>query len=259
MDLATLVGLILGFGALLGSLVVEGGNLKSLFNLSAVILVFGGTFGASMVGFPLKHSLGAMLIAKNAFLSKVEDPREVIKQLVDFTRKARREGILVLEEEARTIENRILRTGIQLIVDGTPDETVRGILETEVLVMQERHKQGAKLFDTMGGVAPTMGVIGTVMGLVNMLNNMSDPARMGPMIAAAFIATLYGVSYANLVLLPIGTKLKTRSAEEVAIYEMMIEGILAIQAGDNPRIVETKMMAFCPPKMREGIDTGEGA
>lgn len=259
MDLATLLGLILGFGALLGSVILEGGNLKSLFGLSAAVLVFGGTAGASMIGFPLKHTLGAVLIAKNALFSKVEDPRTVIKQIVDFTRKARREGILVLEEEARTIDNRILRTGIQLIVDGTPDETVRGILETEVLVMQERHKQGAKLFDTMGGVAPTMGVIGTVMGLVNMLNNMSDPGRMGPMIASAFIATLYGVSYANLILLPIGMKLKSRSAEEVALYEMMIEGILSIQAGDNPRIVETKMLAFCPPKMREGINTEEGS
>jgi chemotaxis protein MotA len=249
----------LGFGALLGSLIIEGGELSSLFNLSALILVFGGTLGATMVGASLKDILGLMPVAMKAFFGKVEDPGEVIKQIVDFTRKARREGILVLEEEARTIENRILRMGIQLIVDGTPDEVVRGILETEVLTMQERHKKGAKLFDTMGGASPTMGVIGTVMGLVHMLSNLSDPGKMGPMIAAAFIATLYGVSYANLVLLPIGAKLKLRSAEEVAVYEMMIEGILSIQAGDNPRIVESKMMAFCPPKMREGISTGEGA
>jgi chemotaxis protein MotA len=259
MDLATILGLLIGFGALFGCLVIEGGKIGELFNISAMLLVFGGTFGASLIGCSLKQMLGAVGVAKNAFFNKAEDPREVIKQIVEFTRKARREGILVLEEEARNIDNRILRTGIQLIVDGTPDEIVRNILETEVLVMQERHKQGSKIFDTMGGVAPTMGVIGTVMGLVNMLNNMSDPGRMGPMIAAAFIATLYGVSYANIVLLPLGQKLKSRSAEEVAIYEMMIEGILSIQAGDNPRIVETKMMAFLPPKLRGDINTSEGA
>lgn len=259
MDLATIIGLLLGVGALLMSMVIEGVPLTSLINMSAMVLVFGGSFGASMIGFPLKHVLSAVSIAKNAFINKAEDPRDVIKQMVDFTRKARREGILVLEEEARTIENRILRIGIQLIVDGTPDDVVRSILETEVIGMQERHKQGARIFDAMGGFAPTMGVIGTVMGLVNMLNHLSDPGKMGPMIASAFIATFYGVSYANLVLLPIGQKLKSRSAEEVAIYEMMIEGILSIQAGDNPRVVETKMIAFCPPKMRESLDTSEGA
>ncbi len=253
MDLATIIGLVLAWGALLASVMIEGGELGGLVNISAFVLVVGGTLGATTVSFPLSKITGAVGVMKNAFFTKVEDPRRVITQLVEYTRKARREGILVLEEEARQIDNRILRTGIQLIVDGTPGEIVREILETEIATMEERHKEGAHLFDTMGGYAPTLGIIGTVMGLVHMLSNLSDPGKMGPMIAAAFIATLYGVSLANLVFLPVGAKLKTRTAAELAIYEMMVEGILAIQAGDNPRIVEAKMIAFLPPKLRDNL------
>jgi len=256
MDLATLIGLIVGWGALLVAVILEGGELHGLMNLSAFVLVMGGTLGATMISFPLAKMLRMAPVMKNAFFAKAENPADVVRQLVDFARKARREGILALEEEARQLDNRVLKTGIQLIVDGTPEEVVRTILETEVLAMQERHKEGANVFNTMGGYAPTMGVIGTVMGLVHMLSNLSEPEKMGPMIAAAFIATLYGVSIANLVFLPVGQKLKARTTEEVATYEMMVEGILSIQAGDNPRIVEAKMMAFCPPRLRAEIAMG---
>lgn len=259
MDLATVIGLLLGWGAVFAALTLEGGHISGLINISAFILVTGGTLGATTIGFPLKKLTGLVPVVKNAFFTKGEDPGEVVKQIVEFTRKARREGILALEEEARNLDNRILRTGVQLVVDGTPEEVVRTILETEVLAMQDRHREGAKVFDAMGGYAPTMGVIGTVMGLIHMLSNLSEPDKMGPMIAAAFVATLYGVSFANLIFLPVGHKLKTRTTAEIATYEMMIEGLLAMQAGDNPRIVEAKMIAFCPPKAREAILSAEAA
>ncbi len=259
MDLATVIGLLLGWGAVLAAAILEGTELAHLVNVSAFVLVIGGTFGATMVGFPLKKMIGLAMVTKNAFFGKAMEAGEMIKQIVNFARKARRDGILALEDEARKLDNRLLQTGVQLIVDGTPEEAVRGILETEVLSMQERHGESVAIFNAMGGFAPTMGVIGTVMGLVHMLGNLSDPGKMGPMIAAAFIATLYGVAFANLLFLPIGQKLKAKSAEEVAVYEMMIEGILSIQAGDNPRLVETKMMAFCSPKLREGLNLDESS
>ncbi|HEY3266002.1 MAG TPA: flagellar motor protein [Armatimonadota bacterium] len=258
MDLATIIGLILAWTALVTSLILEGGNLASLVNPSAFILVIGGTIGAALIGVPLSRMIGLAGTIKVAFFGKKEDPREIVKQIVEFTRKARREGILVLEEEARKLENRVMKAGVQLIVDGTPEDVVRGILETEILAMQERHRDGAKILESMGGYAPTLGVIGTVMGLVHMLENLNEPDKMGEMIAAAFIATLYGVCTANLLYLPLAEKLKSRSAEEVGVYEMMVEGILAIQAGDNPRIVEAKMAAFCPPKMRADIIGSDG-
>jgi chemotaxis protein MotA len=259
MDLATLIGLLVGWSALLGSVIMEGGELSGLINPSAFVLVAGGTLGATMIGYPMSSIVGMVGVVRNAFFTKAETPGEVIKMLVDFTRKARRDGILALEDEARKLDNRLFKTGIQLIVDGTPEEVVRNILETEIIAMQARHHEGAAILAAMAGFAPTMGVIGTVMGLVHMLSNLSDPGKMGPMIAAAFIATLYGVSFANLIYLPLSNKLKNRSTEEVAMYEMLIEGIMALQAGENPRIVEAKMIAFCPPKSRDSISEGSEA
>ena len=172
--------------------------------------------------------------------------------MVRFAERARREGLLVLEEEARRIDDDFLQRGMRLAIDGTDPEMVREILSTEIHFLQARHKVGENIFTTLGGFAPTLGIIGTVMGLIHMLANLSDPAKMGPLIAGAFIATLYGVSSANLIFLPIGNKLKARSAEEVIVREVMVEGILSIQTGDNPRIVEEKLKAFLAPKMRAG-------
>lgn len=250
MDVSTLLGFLLAFGALLISLFMEGSKISALISISSFILVVGGTVGATVAGIPMERIKSLPKILKKAFLSKPESQRDIIEQMVNFTRKARREGILALEEEARQIENRILSSGLQLVVDGTPGEAIREILETDVLAMQERHKNGANIFMQMGGYSPTLGIIGTVMGLVHMLANLKDPNAMGPMIASAFLATFYGISFANLVLFPIGNKLKNRSAEEIALYEMIIEGILSIQAGDNPRIVEAKMSAFLSPELR---------
>lgn len=250
MDFATIIGLILAWGALTVALVMEGGKADTLINPSALILVLGGTVGATLVSFSIKQVGSLPSIVRNAFFTEDSDPAQVIRMMVSFARRARRDGILALEEEVRRVDNRFLRKGVRLVIDGTPSEMVREILETEIVSLQERHKVGEQMFSTMGGFAPTLGIIGTVMGLIHMLNNLNEPAKMGPAIATAFVATLYGVALANLVFLPISAKLKVRTSEEILSYDMMLEGILSIQAGDNPRMVETKMLAYLPPKLR---------
>ena len=253
MDLATVFGLLLAWGALVGSMLMEGGDPKWLVNVPAAILVFGGTLGAATVSFRLNQIMGIPDILRKAFTSKEQDVPATIAMLVQFAERARRDGLLVLEDEAGKVDDEFLKRGIRLAVDGTDPELVREILSTEIHFLQSRHKVGESIFTTMGGFAPTLGIIGTVMGLIHMLRNLSDPAKMGEHIASAFIATLYGVSLANLVFLPIGNKLKARSAEEVLVREVMIEGILAIQAGDNPRIVEDKLKAFLAPTLRGAL------
>ena len=259
MDLATLIGLVLAWGAFLGSILIEGGDLSALLNPSAALLVFGGTLGASMICFPLSTVTSLPGIVKNAFLSKKEDVGHLIKTLVGYAEKARREGLLALEDEVQKMDDPFLKKGIQLAIDGTDPELVREIMETDIQFLGTRHHEGANLFGTMGGFAPTLGVIGTVSGLVHMLANLSDPGSMGPSIAAAFIATLYGVCSANLLFLPLGNKLKAISHEEVLVREIIMEGILAIQAGDNPRIVEEKLKAFLSPKIRKTVEAEAAA
>jgi len=254
MDLATVLGLALAWGALFGSLILEGGKLSELVNVPAFVLVVFGTIGATVTGTSMKTLTAIPQILRSTIKNSPLDPAGLIEAMVEFARKARREGILSLEAASQEIDNEFLRKGVMLIVDGTPSVMVREILETEVVGMQERHKLGETVFTSLGGFSPTLGIIGTVMGLINMLARLSEPGNMGHAIAAAFIATLYGVSLANLVYLPIAGKLKANTAEEVVCREMIIEGVLSIQAGDNARIVETRMMAFLPPKLRAQIE-----
>lgn len=262
MDLATILGLIVAWGALLAALLLEGGSASDLVLLSPAVLVIGGTLGATCVTVSLEEMRKLPTYLRLGCSAPTLDPVALVNTLVDFARRARREGVLGLEDSARRLDNRFVQRGIELVVDGTPSELIREILETEVAAMLQRHKRGAELMATAGGFAPTMGIIGTVMGLIHMLKSLSEPGKMGPAIAAAFLATLYGVMIANLLFLPIGNKLRLRSEEEATIYEMVIEGILAIQSGDNPRIVQTRMLAFLPPSMHSrviSVSEGNGA
>jgi chemotaxis protein MotA len=254
MDLATIAGLALAWGALFLSLSMEGGSVRDLFNLPALVLVVGGTIGATTVGSSVKVISAIPSILKSAFVSISLNQAEVIDLMVGFAKIARREGVLALEEAASKINNRFMRKGIELVIDGTPSVMVREILETEIVAMQDRHKVGETVFSTLGGFSPTLGIIGTVIGLINMLAKLNEPGKMGHAIAAAFVATLYGVAFANLIYLPIAGKLKSKTADEVLTYEMIIEGVMSIQAGDNPRIVETRMMAYLPPALRAERD-----
>jgi chemotaxis protein MotA len=252
MDLASIIGMILAWGAIIVSITMEGGKLTSLVNPSAFILVVGGTIGATMISVPLKAIVGVPMTIRNAFFHSETDMVAIITTMVDFAKEARKDGILSLESRIKDLSNKFLKMGIQLVVDGTPSEMVREILETEIVSLQERHKGGETVFSAAGGFAPTLGIIGTVIGLVNMLSRLSEAGAMGPAIASAFTATLYGICTANLIYLPIGSKLKARTAQEIITYDMIIEGILSIQSGDSPRIVEQRMSAFLPPKLRDG-------
>lgn len=250
MDVATIIGILLAWGALFLSLGLEGGSISDLVNAPAFVLVVFGTIGATVIGSSMKTLAALPSIFKNALVTTDMEPLEVIDRVVGYARVARRDGVLALESAAAKIENKFLKKGLELVVDGTPSVMVREILETEIVAMQERHKIGETVFTTLGGFSPTLGIIGTVMGLISMLSKLNEPGKMGHAIAAAFIATLYGVSFANLIYLPIAAKLKSRTAEEVILYEMVIEGIMSIQAGDNPKVVETRMMAYLPPNLR---------
>lgn len=252
MDLATIIGLILCFGGFLGGFMMEGGHIMQLVSLSAGAIVFGGTFGAAMTSSPFSHTIGLAGIVKHAFLRDSQNANETISIFVSFAEKARREGLLVLEEDIGELKNKFLKSGIQLVIDGTDTDLVRDILNTEIAYIEGRHHAAAKYFENLGGFAPTFGIIGTVMGLVHVLGNLSDPGSLGPAIASAFIATLYGVVSANAIFLPIANKLKVASEEEMLVMEMMVEGILSIQAGDNPRIVKEKLNAFLAPASRQG-------
>ncbi len=250
MDFATIVGLIMAWGSLVAIVYIEGGHLGSLWNFGAFVLVIGGTLGVTVVGSDKEDIRSIPTIMKNAFFSKPIKVEETISMLVNLSKTVRKEGLLSLEKVSEQIEDDFFKKAIQIVVDGLDAEQVRAILETDIELLGERHKIGAKIFATMGGFGPTLGIIGTVMGLVHMLANISTPDSMGPAIASAFIATLYGVSTANLIYIPISNKLKRRNEEEVHARMIVLEGIISIQAGDNPRILEEKLLTYLSPKAR---------
>lgn len=253
MDIATIGGLVWSFGFLAMAVLIVGGDLMAFFHLDAIMIIVGGTFGATMFSFPMPVFINAWTtVIRNVFFTRGEvDYTGTIGTLVNFASKARREGLLGLEEDVNQLEDKFLQKGMQLVVDGTDIELVRHIMETDLGFLESRHKQGSEFFTVMGGYAPTMGIVGTVMGLIDLLGRgMDDPAAMVKGISTAFGATLLGIGSANLIWLPIATKLKVRSGEEVLLRQMMIEGVCSISAGDNPRIVEEKLKAFLPPKLR---------
>jgi chemotaxis protein MotA len=252
MDPATLIGIGLAGAALLVGVILEGGNPMAFIAPSAFLIVFGGTAGAMVASAGIKPFLQMpkLMIASMKYKSAMIDKVASIRTIVGMAEKARREGLLSLEEETQTLSDPFLRKGISLVVDGTDPELVKDILESDLDAMEARHSRQAGLYMTMGGFAPTLGIIGTVMGLVHVLENLSDPGTLGPAISTAFIATFYGVSSANLVFLPIGNKLKRISHDEVHARTMLIEGVISIQAGDNPRVVEEKLRTFLDPAER---------
>lgn len=251
MDISSILGLIIALVGLIGGIYLEGGHLGAYVAISAAFIVFGGTAGAVILSFPMKDIAQVPKLFKIAFVEAKYDLSGVITILVSFAEKARREGLLSLEAELAAVEDVFLKQGIQLVVDGTDPSLVRSILETQIAFLEERHKVGAKIFEAAGGYAPTMGIIGTVLGLVEVLGNMEDPEALAGKIALAFLATLYGVGSANVFWLPLANKLKMKNSEEALAKEVMLEGILSIQAGDNPRIVEEKLRAFLPPSLRK--------
>ena len=252
MDLATIIGVIAGMSAIVISIML-GGTLDAFIDIPSVFIVIGGTIAATLINYPLHDVMSVLKVVKNAFLHKVLSPSEAIQNLVHFAEIARREGILSLESESESIDDQFMKKGVQLAVDGTAPELIRSIMETELSYLEDRHKLGQGIFEAMGTFSPAFGMIGTLIGLINMLKTLDDPTQIGAGMAIALITTFYGAVLSNLLFLPIAGKLKTRSERESMLKEIIIEGIMSIQSGDNPRVVEEKLKAFLAPKQRGNI------
>ncbi|WP_018749954.1 flagellar motor protein [Paenibacillus sanguinis] len=246
MDITIIIGLVIGLVALVGGFLLEGGQVGGLFQLTAALIVFGGTFAAVLISFPLAKLRTVPKALSLAFIAKSNPDQNLVEDITAMSSISRREGVLALEKTAETHQDPFLREGIQLIVDGTDHSAVRQMLELEIDAVAKKHEGYAKIFESAGGYAPTMGIIGTVMGLIHVLGSLTEPTALGPAIALAFTATLYGVASANLLFLPIASKIKARSEEELDRMELILEGILSIQNGDHPLLVRRKLEAYSP-------------
>jgi chemotaxis protein MotA len=248
MDPVTLIGFVLSLAALLLFMVLEGADPMSLLFLPAILLVIVATFGAALSSFTMSDLKKMPAWFKMGVLpAKVPAPTEQIQTLVTLAEKARKEGLLALEAQVKLIEDPFLKRGLQMGIDGTDPEELRAVLEGEIAAKKAEDKVAAKFFNQMGGYAPTIGIIGCVVGLMNVMGNLSDPASLGPMIASAFVATLWGVMAANFWFLPMGAKVLRVSELQAAQMELLVEGICEIQAGTSPRAVRQKLNALVPP------------
>jgi chemotaxis protein MotA len=250
MKASSIIGIVVAFGALFLGPTMEGSNVMAILNPSAMIIVLAGTLGATITGANFKAIKGIPTIIKMVMSPPQLDLNGRVAELVGYAEKARRDGLLALDEQLATVEDPFTKKGLQLVVDGTDPDLVADVLDAENRAMKKRHAEMVQPWDKAGGYAPTMGIIGTVFGLVHVLQNLSAPQTLGPSISSAFIATLLGVASANVFYLPISSRLKQLSAAEMHFREMTLEGILAIQAGDNPRVVQEKLVAYVPPDER---------
>jgi len=244
MDIITIIGLVLGWGSLWLALHLDGGHIGAFIKESSFILIFGGTMGVTFVGYTIKDLKKIPPVLKIAFVNKPINFQAVIQMILDFAVKSRREGVLALEDSIAELKDDFTKKGFQLLVDGLDYEHVRHIMEAEFATIKQYFGLGEEFLKKAGGFSPTIGVIGTVMGLVEMLKKLDDPGAMGPAIAAAFIATFYGVAFANLIYLPLANKISNVSKKMLLEKRIILEGILAIQAGESPRNIKEKLDAF---------------
>jgi len=258
MDIATLIGVLAGLG-LVVSAIIMGAGLASFFHVPSLLITVGGTLAAALINFPLSKVLGVAAVVKKTMLYKPPSMETEIKRLTEFAQIARREGLLALEDRLEELDEPLLQKGIQLVIDGTTPEVLRSILMIEVNSMYDRHSEGKSILEQMGASAPAFGMIGTLIGLVSMLKNLTDPSSIGAGMAVALLTTFYGALLANLIFLPLAGKLDNRHKEEALMKELLIEGILSIQAGDNPNTIEEKLKSFCPPSVREAMTPKEAA
>lgn len=258
MDLGTIIGIGAGFAFIVMSIVTSGGSLFMYLNLPSALMVIGGSFSAMLVANSLSRMLGIMRYLNHALRTSDWQEEKIINDLVGFSDRARREGLLALEDNLDQVEDEFMRKGIQLVVDGTDPDIIKNILYNDLNQIQERHGTGIKLFDDWGKIAPAFGMIGTLTGLIAMLANLEDQSGIGQGMALALITTMYGALFANLVLIPIRSKLEDRDKEETRAKEIIVEGILSIQSGDNPRILLEKLVSFLPPAQREAIRQESG-
>ncbi len=250
MDLLTLVGIVLAIVAIVGGQVLEGGHIGSIMQATAAIIVMGGTIGAVMVNYPMAVFLKAISNAKMVFFNVHVDSKATIAQIVELATLGRKQGLLALEGKLKTITDPFLRKGVQLVVDGTEAKAIREILEIEVDQFEEENNLSGKVYESLGGYSPTIGILGAVLGLIHVMENLADPSKLGSGIATAFVATIYGVGAANLFFLPMGGKIKMKTKELAHGRIMIIEGLVSLAQAENPKMIEEKLYGYLPESQR---------
>lgn len=254
MDLGTVVGVVLAVVALaIGILIGGGGDIMAIFDVVSVFIMLFGTIGAVLISFPLARITGLVGVVKKAFFNETGDPAETIAELVKYAEVARREGILSLENLMGEMKDPFIVRGVKMAVDGTDPELIRAILDTELDALSERHGSAKAVLDGIAKYAPAFGMIGTLLGLIFMLKSMDDPSKIGPGMAVALITTLYGAMMANMFASPLADKLAAKDAEELLVKTIIVTGVMSIQSGDNPRVVESKLLTFLPPARRDAF------
>jgi chemotaxis protein MotA len=251
MDKATLIGLVLGFTAIIGGQVLEGGSLHSIMQFTAAVIVLGGTFGAVFVSYPFQDVMEGFRGVRKVLKEPPQDPFQIIQQIITYANKARREGILSLEKEIKNIQDPFLAKALTMSVDGIEPHVIREAMESELEYLNEYGKVSSKVWRAAGGYAPTIGILGAVLGLIHVMENLSDPSKLGAGIAVAFVATVYGVGSANLLFLPMATKLEVRNRQVMILNEMILEGVVALSTGENPRLIEEKLTSFLSNLQKE--------
>jgi chemotaxis protein MotA len=250
MDISSLVGFLLAFGLIIGSMMMGSAPMSAFIDIPSAMVVIGGAFAAAMMCFPLKNMLALPSISLKVFLTKPVDVKGIIEQIVSLAETARRDGLLALEGRMEEVSNPFIKLGIQMAVDGTRPEVIEDILRTEIDAISGRHRDGKAILDQLGRFAPAYGMIGTLMGLIMMLSDMSDPSGIGAGMAVALITTLYGAIISNAVFMPWAEKLSINNKFELNALEIVVRGVMAIQSGENPRVIEQKLYTFLPAKQR---------
>ncbi|GAB2182548.1 flagellar motor protein [Denitratisoma sp. agr-D3] len=246
MDLVSILGLLLGVIAIVGGQLLEGGHIGSLIQPTSLLIVFGGTMGAVLLQSPMRTIKKGLIMLGWIFVPPKVDAGNLIEQMTRWSHLARKEGLLSLENQIETMDDPILRKGLQLLVDGAEPERLREVMEVEIGSYEWELKMGAKIWEGAGGYSPTIGIIGAVMGLIHVMENLTDPSKLGAGISVAFVATIYGVGMANLFFLPVGKKLMSNISRLVSLREMYVDGLVGIANGDNPRIIESRLQGYLP-------------
>ena len=250
MDIATIFGLMLGLGLVFGSIAMGNGGLMPFIDIPSMMITIGGSFAAIFINFPLGNVLGLVGVIKNCFLQKLPTPAEVIEQFKDLSATARRDGLLALEEKMDGVKDDFMVRGLGMVVGGSPKEEIQMVMETEISFIDERHRLGKKIIDALGAAAPAFGMIGTLIGLVQMLRSLDDPSQIGGGMATALLTTLYGAMIANIFCIPLAGKLEARNKEEIMVRELITAGLLSLVEGQSPRTVEGRLAAFLSPSNR---------
>ncbi len=250
MDITSIVGFFLAIGLILGSIMIGSAPLTAFIDIPSIAVVVGGAGAAGMMAFPLKSMLGLPLVMKKAFMNKSEDLLVLINTLVSLAEVARRDGLLALESKMAEVQQPVIKSGLQMAIDGNDAETIESVMRTEMEALAKRHKEGRSMLDQLARFAPAYGMIGTLMGLIMMLSDMSDPSNIGKGMAVALITTLYGAIAANVVFQPFAEKLGLISKYELNAMELVVRGVLAIQSGESPRALEQRLLTYLHPNKR---------